>query len=276
MTRRRASSTTTPASTANTAQTPTRPSPARAATSRSRTTTAEHSAPAAPPQPLDVPQPANSNDAVTGIHVLDCYGADNSTYIGHADGPLSSGGAEQYPYTSNQTQYNYTVNIDDVSPATIGWGIVSQGETVTNPDPYAFDPGHWYQDEATLTATAQAVGNDLSDITGVVCAVNDPTFGQPNSSYTNPVTGQQVPYYDYTLDGNASEHPTDANNDYTVEIPVSDDNGSGTYYLSCFAVSGSGVNGTVSTTEVNLQGSSAGAWGRELRRSSASARSTRA
>ena len=210
---------------------------------------------------LDVPQPANGNDAVTGIHVVDCYGADNSTYIGHADGPGSGGQRDQYPYTANQTQYNYTVNIDDVSPATIGWGIVSQGETVTNPDPYAFDPSHWYQDEATLTATAQAVGNDLSDITGVVCAVNDPTFGQPNSSYTNPVTGQQVPYYDYTLDGNASEHPTDANNDYTVEIPVSDDNGSGTYYLSCFAVSGSGVNGTVSTTEVNLQGSSAGAGG---------------
>ena len=194
---------------------------------------------------LNVPEPTNSNDAVTGIHYLDCHGADNSTYAGNADGPLSGGTIDQYPYTSNQTQYHYTVNVDNVSPATIGWGIINHGETVTDPDPYAFDPGQWYQDEATLTATAQAVGNDLSDITGIVCAVNDPTFGQPNATYTNPVTGQHVPYYDYTLDGAASEHPTDANNDYTVEIPVSDDNGSGTYYLSCFAVSGSGVNGTV-------------------------------
>jgi len=207
---------------------------------------------------LDVPDPSNANDAVTGIHLVDCYGADNSTYVGNADGPGDGGQRDQYPYTSNQTQYDYTVNVDDVSPATIGWGIINQGETVTDPDPYTYDPGHWYQDEATLTATAQAVGNDLSDIDGLVCAVNDPTFGQPNSTYTNPVTGQQVPYYDYTLDGAAAEHPTDANNDYTVEIPVSDDNGSGTYYVSCFAVSGSGVNGTVTTTEVNLQRSSSG------------------
>lgn len=210
---------------------------------------------------LNVPEPTNSNDAVTGIHYLDCHGADNSTYAGNADGPLSGGTIDQYPFTSNQTQYHYTVNVDNVSPATIGWGIINRGETVTDPDPYAFDPGQWYQDEATLTATAQAVGNDLSDITGMVCAVNDPAFGQPNATYTNPVTGQHIPYYDYTLDGAASEHPTDANNDYTVEVPVSDDNGSGTYYLSCFAVSGSGVNGTVSTTEVNLQSSSAGVGG---------------
>ncbi|HEX4087491.1 MAG TPA: hypothetical protein VHZ33_02180 [Trebonia sp.] len=210
---------------------------------------------------LNVPEPTNTTDAVTGIHYLDCHGADKSTYAGNADGPLSGSSIDQYPFTSNQTQYHYTVNIDNVSPATIGWGIVNRGETVTNPDPYSFDPGQWYQDEATLTATAQAVGNDLSDISGMVCAVNDPTFGQPNSTYTNPVTGAQVPYYDYTLDGAASEHPTDANNDYTVEVPVSDDNGSGTYYLSCFAVSGSGVNGTVSTTEVNLQSSSAGVGG---------------
>ena len=210
---------------------------------------------------LDVPQPSNASDAVTGIHLVDCYGSDNSTYVGNAAGPASGGQTTNYPYSANQTQYNYTVNIDDVSPATIGWGIINQGETVTDPDAYTFDPGQWYQDEATLTATAQAVGNDLSDITAVVCAVNDPAFGQPNSSYTNPVTGQQVPYYDYTLDGDASEHPTDANNDYTVEIPVSDDNGSGTYYVSCFAVSGSGVNGAVSTTEVNLQNSAAGGGG---------------
>ena len=210
---------------------------------------------------LDVPDPSNANDAVTGIHVVDCYGDDNSTYVGNTDGPGTGGQRDQYPYTSNQTQYDYTVNVDDVSPATIGWGIINQGETVTDPDPYTYDPGHWYQDEATLTATAQAVGNDLSDIDGVVCAVNDPTFGQPNSTYTNPVTGQQVPYYDYTLDGAAAEHPTDANNDYTVEIPVSDDNASGTYYVSCFAVSGSGVNGTVTTTAVNLQRSSSGGGG---------------
>ena len=109
-------------------------------------------------------------------------------------GPFSGGYRRpEYPYTSNQTQYDYTVNVDDVSPATIGWGIINQGETVTDPDPYAYDPGHWYQDEATLTATAQAVGNDLSDIDGVVCAVNDPTFGQPNSTYTNPVTGPAGP-----------------------------------------------------------------------------------
>jgi hypothetical protein len=210
---------------------------------------------------LNVPETGNANDAVTGIHSLDCYGADKSTYTGNASGPTSGGTPQQYPYTSNQTQYRYTVNVDNVSPATIGWGIINQGETVTNPEPYAYDAGHWYQDEATLTATAQAVGNDLSDIDGVVCAVNDPTFGQPNSTYTNPVTGQHVPYYDYTLDGDAAEHPTDANNDYTVEIPVSADNGSGTYYVSCFAVSGSGVNGTVTTTAVNLQRSSSGGGG---------------
>ena len=213
---------------------------------------------------LDVPETGDATDAVTGIHSLDCYGQDSSWFTGSdAQGPFSGTGSAttHYPYASNQTQYDYTLNVDDVSPATIGWGIINQGETVTDPDPYAYDPGHWYQDEATLTATAQAVGNDLSDIDGVVCAVNDPTFGQPNSTYTNPVTGQQVPYYDYTLDGAAAEHPTDSNNDYTVEIPVSDDNGSGTYYVSCFAVSGSGVNGTVTTTEVNLQRSSSGSGG---------------
>ena len=234
--------------------------------SRGRTTTARCSGTGGTAATLDVPDPTNANDAVTGIHLVDCYGEDNSTFTGSGTlhGPFSElapAPRDQYPYTSNQTQYDYTVNVDDVSPATIGWGIINQGETVTDPDPYTYDPGHWYQDEATLTATAQAVGNDLSDIDGVVCAVNDPTFGQPNSTYTNPVTGQQVPYYDYTLDGAAAEHPTDANNDYTVEIPVSDDNGSGTYYVSCFAVSGSGVNGTVTTTEVNLQRSSSGAGG---------------
>ncbi len=207
---------------------------------------------------LDVPQATNASDAVTGIHLVDCYGLDNSTYRGNASGPDSSGGPQQYPFTSNQTKYNYTVNIDNVSPASIGWGIVNQGETVTNPDPYTYNAATWYQDEATLTATAQGVGNDLSDINAIVCGVNDPSFGQPNSTYTNPVTGAQVPYYDYTLDGSAFERPTDANNAYTVEIPVQDTNGSGTYYVSCFAVSGSGVNGTVTTTEVNLQPSSSG------------------
>jgi hypothetical protein len=210
---------------------------------------------------LDVPQTGDTSDAVTGIHLLDCYGKDKSTFIGSdSSGPFAGSGASttNYPFASNQTQYNYTVNIDDVSPANIGWGIVNQGETVTDPDPYTYSAGQWYQDEATLTATAQGVGSDLSDIDAIVCGVNDPTFGQPNSTYTDPVSGAQVPYYDYTLDGGAFERPTDANNAYTVEIPVSDTNGSGTYYVSCFAVSGSGVNGTVTTTEVNLQQSGGG------------------
>lgn len=210
---------------------------------------------------LDVPQTGDTSDQVTGIHSLDCYGKVLATFTGtDAQGPFAGSNAQttHYPFSSNQAQYNYTVNIDNVSPANIGWGIVNQGETVTDPDPYTYSAGTWYPDEATLTATAQQVGNDLSDIDAVVCGVNDPSFGQPNSTYTDPVSGNQVPYYDYTLDGNAFERPTDANNDYTIEIPVSDTNGSGTYYVSCFAVSGSGVNGTVTTTEVNLQKSGTG------------------
>ena len=223
---------------------------------------------------LDVPQTGDANDQVTGIHYLTCWGKDLSTIVGsNANGPGDGATKTNFPWTGQvasdgssdpsapAVDYHYTVNIDNVSPATVGFGIVNQGETVTNPDPYTYNTGQWYSDEVTLTATAQQVGNDLSDIKAMVCGVDDPTFGQPNSSYTDPVSGQPVPYYDYTLDPNAIERPTDANNAYTVEIPVSADNGSGTYYVSCFAVSGSGVNGTVNTTEVNLQSSSSSGGG---------------